>query len=131
MRDAHRPGHPAAMVRARADVRRAPGRDEVRGVEMASVGRLPDEQRDVDPLGQPLVRGHVELAHRLLVPPVPRLRERPPEVDRIRQVERGRAVEHQVDVRNDVRADPLAEVCVGPRVPPGMQLERRIPASRH
>ena len=75
---------------------------------------------------EPLVRGHAELADRLLVPAVARLREGTPEVDGVREVEAGGAVVHQVDVGPDVVAQPLAEVGVGACVAPGVELDRRI-----
>ena len=102
------------------------GGDEVGGVEVAPVRGLADEERDVDALGKPLVRGDAELADRLLVPAVIRLREGTPEVDRVGEVEAGGAVVHQVDVRPDVVAQPLAEVRVGACVAPRVELDRRI-----
>jgi hypothetical protein len=91
-----------------------------------AVRRLGCEHRDVQ-LGQPAIRRHVELAHRLLVPPVFRLRECVAEVDRVRQVEAGRAVVHQVDVGADVVPNALAEIGVGPRVAPAVELDRGVP----
>ena len=126
MGDPHRAGHPAAVVRARPDVGGATRGDEVGGVEVATVRGLADEERDVDALGKPLVRGDAELVDRLLVPAVIRLREGMPDVDRVGEVEAGRAVIHQVDVWPHVVAQPLAELGVGARVAPRVKLDRGI-----
>ena len=72
----------------------------------------PDEQRDVDAIGKPAVRGHAELAHRLLVPAVPGLGEGMADVLGGREVECRRPVVHQVDVLPDVSPHLLAEVGV-------------------
>src|SRR5581483_3737278 len=99
---------------------------EVGSVEMAPVGRLPDEQRDLDALCEPLVRGHVELAHRLLVPEVFRLAQRTAEVDGVGEVEGRGTVVHELDVRPHVRTHALAQLGVSPCVAPGVQLDRRV-----
>ena len=85
----------------------------------------PTSSGTFDALGKPAIRGHAELAHRLLVPAVSGLGERVAEIDRIRQIEARGPVVHQVDVGPDVGPQALAEIGVGPRVTPRVELDRR------
>ena len=61
------------------------------------VGGLRHQERDVDPLGQPFVRGDTELPDRLLVPAIAGVGERPAQIDGVGEVETGGAVVHEVD----------------------------------
>ena len=51
--DSHGAGDASAVVRARPDVGRAAGDDEVSGVQVAAVRGLADEEGNVDALGEP------------------------------------------------------------------------------
>src|SRR5579864_575275 len=93
---------------------------------MAAVGGLADEEWYLHAVGKPLVRGHVELAHRLLVPEVAGLAERATQIDGVGQVEGSRPVVHEVDVIADMCTYRLAQLGVSASISPGMELDRWI-----
>ncbi len=88
-------GDAAAQPGAGAYRGGAAARDEVGGVHVRAVAGLGDEEGDLDLLGQSLVGGDAELAHRLLVPEVVVLGQDPPQADGVEQVEACGPVVHQ------------------------------------
>lgn len=127
MRGAHGAGDAAPEGGAGPDTEGGgTGPDEVRRVHVRAVGRLGHQQRYAHDLGQPLVRGDAELPHRLLVPEVVGLGERPPQPDRVGQVEPRRTVVHQRDVGTDVLAQGQAQFRVTAGVAPRVQLDAPV-----
>jgi hypothetical protein len=59
----------------------------------------------------------------LLVPEVAGVGERVAEVDRVREIERRRAVIHERDVGPDVLPDAQTQLCVGAHIAPGVELD--------
>lgn len=90
---------------------------------MRTVRRLRDEQRHADPFTEPAVCGDAELAHRFLVPGVAGFGEGPAHVDRVGQVEAGRAVVHQRHGVADMSAQLLAQLGVRAGIAPRVELD--------